>query len=94
MPVQLHWLFSPETGLVGGLTGNLKQHSARKVDDLPCRGGHPVWQRGYQERALRSEESVIDVARYVIANPLRTGPVIIPWGCSMVAVIFADGIRS
>jgi hypothetical protein len=32
-----------------------------------------IWQRGYQDHALRKEEDVRAVARYVIGNPLRAG---------------------
>ena len=37
--------------------------------------GLELWQRGYFERVLRSQESTIDAARYVLANPLRAGMV-------------------
>ena len=29
------------------------------------------WQRGYYDRAIRKEEDILDVARYIIANPIR-----------------------
>ena len=32
-----------------------------------------VWQRGYHDHALRKEEAIADVARYIVANPLRAG---------------------
>jgi putative transposase len=35
--------------------------------------GRPLWQRYGFERVLRSEESTIDVARYILANPVRAG---------------------
>ena len=31
----------------------------------------PLWQRSFHDHALRSNESVIDVGRYVLANPVR-----------------------
>ena len=37
--------------------------------------GLELWQRGYFERVLRNHESTVDVARYVLANPLRAGMV-------------------
>ena len=40
--------------------------------------GGPLWQRGYYEHTLRSDESTIDVARYVLANPVRAGLVAYP----------------
>jgi len=31
----------------------------------------PIWQRSFHDHALRSEVNVIDVGRYVLANPVR-----------------------
>ncbi|MFO1311380.1 MAG: hypothetical protein U1F41_04875 [Burkholderiales bacterium] len=36
-------------------------------------GGGGLWQRGFHDHALRREEDIVDVARYVVANPLRAG---------------------
>jgi putative transposase len=33
----------------------------------------PVWQPGFHDRALRTNEGLRAVARYIIANPLRAG---------------------
>jgi putative transposase len=33
----------------------------------------PLWQEGYFDRVLRNNEDATDVARYIIANPLRAG---------------------
>jgi putative transposase len=35
--------------------------------------GDQLWQRGYYEHVLRSNEDVFALARYLIANPLRAG---------------------
>jgi len=37
--------------------------------------GHagPIWQPGYYDHALRTEESLVAAARYIIGNPLRAG---------------------
>lgn len=32
-----------------------------------------LWQAGYHDRALRREEDLRSVARYVVANPVRAG---------------------
>jgi putative transposase len=32
-----------------------------------------VWQPGFHDRALRNDESSLQAARYIIANPLRAG---------------------
>lgn len=36
-------------------------------------GDRPVWQSGFHDHALRSEESVAGVARYILDNPVRAG---------------------
>jgi putative transposase len=33
----------------------------------------PLWQRGYFERVLRTDEQTLVVAQYIIANPIRAG---------------------
>jgi putative transposase len=35
--------------------------------------GYPVWQRGFHDHALRKEEDIVSVARYIVANPVRDG---------------------
>ncbi|MHB1290720.1 MAG: transposase, partial [Sulfuricella sp.] len=32
-----------------------------------------IWQKGYHDHALRKEEDVQEIARYIVANPLRSG---------------------
>jgi REP element-mobilizing transposase RayT len=49
-----------------------KGHAARRLNALAGAGDH-VWAKGFHDHALRSEESVLDAARYVIANPVRAG---------------------
>jgi putative transposase len=46
-------------------TKNLR--NAQVVDDIP------VWQPSFFDRALRWEEDIQAVARYIVANPLRAG---------------------
>ena len=38
-----------------------------------CRGIRPLWQDSYVDRMLRSEDSMLDVAAYILANPVRAG---------------------
>ena len=33
----------------------------------------PVWEKSFHDRALRQEEEVIAVARYLVLNPVRAG---------------------
>ena len=55
----------------------LKQRAA-----FVCRTKHNVpflWQEGYYERVLRSDEATAVVVRYVFENPVRAGLVKTPW---------------
>lgn len=40
--------------------------------------GEPLWQTSYFDRALRRDEVLADVVRYVIGNPVRAGLVARP----------------
>ena len=42
-------------------------------DDLLKGRVSPVWQRGFYDHAIRREENLRNVARYIVANPLRAG---------------------
>jgi putative transposase len=33
----------------------------------------PVWQRGYYDHAIRTDEDVLFAARYIVNNPIRAG---------------------
>jgi len=55
------------------LVGAMKRHSARRINELNRVAGRCVWQRGFHDHALRGDESVPAVARYIVANPLRSG---------------------
>ena len=66
MPDHLHWLLRLEQGSLSALVGRVKSISAKRL-------GGPVWQAGFHDRALRREEDLQSVARYVVTNPLRAG---------------------
>lgn len=70
MPDHLHWLFALGQEMpLPRLLASLKSYTARRIGI----GGQAVWQKGYHDHALRSDEEVRDTARYVVANPLRAG---------------------
>ena len=68
MPDHVHWLFS--------LNATCPLHrivaKAKALSSRGCRGGK-VWQRGFYDRALRREEDLQGVARYIVMNPVRAG---------------------
>ena len=74
MPDHIHWLLSlAENNSLPGVVAGVKRHSARQINDFSGCRGSPVWQRGFHDHALRRDEDVVHVARYIVANPLRAG---------------------
>jgi len=72
MPDHFHWLVELREGTLGMLVRRVKSGSALAI----MRSGHTplrVWQKGYHDRAVRREEDLQAVARYIVANPLRAG---------------------
>ena len=67
MPDHLHWLMvlGPDRSL-GKVVQAFKSASARRV-------GQPIWQSGFHDHALRTDEDCHAIARYIVANPLRRG---------------------
>ena len=73
MPGHLHWLLQLDDDVgLERVVRNVKSWSARRINAQSHRRGQ-VWQRGFHDHALRREEDVAAVARYVVANPLRAG---------------------
>ncbi|WP_275100531.1 REP-associated tyrosine transposase [Sedimenticola hydrogenitrophicus] len=73
MPDHLHWLFVLRDGDLSVVVAKVKQVSAREINSLERRRGASVWQRGFYDRAVRREEDIAAMARYMVANPLRAG---------------------
>src|SRR5690606_33354604 len=74
MPDHLHWLLqlreNGELSQVVQLVKSVSAHAINRQVKLPL---PRVWQPGFDDHALRKEEDVRAVARYVVANPLRAG---------------------
>ena len=67
MPDHIHWLFA---------LGN--KHQLRNVVKIikskaTIQIGKPIWQAGYYDHAIRKDEDIANIARYIIANPVRAG---------------------
>jgi REP-associated tyrosine transposase len=72
MPDHLHLLVqshSPDADLLAFV----KRCRQRTTVAVNRPDGALLWQRGYHERTLRSEERVETVAKYIEANPVRAG---------------------
>ena len=73
MPDHAHWLLQlGEEDALDTVVARLKSASARKANAAMGRNG-AVWAKAYYDRALRSDDDMVDVARYIITNPLRKG---------------------
>ncbi len=67
MPDHIHWL----TQLAGSqsLANVVKTVKSKASVQL----GHSIWQAGYYDHAVRKDEDIVNIARYIIANPIRAG---------------------
>jgi REP element-mobilizing transposase RayT len=72
MPDHFHWLVELQQGSLGDLMQKTKSMSTKTVNQFTGRRV-TLWQKGFHDRALRREENLVRVARYVVANPLRAG---------------------
>lgn len=89
MPDHFHWLLALGKGMtLPRLMASVKGYSSRMIMRRAkgCLAAGPLWQEGYHDHALRREEDVREVARYVVANPLRAGLTRVLadyplWGC-------------
>lgn len=67
MPDHLHWLMQLGEGAT-------LSHVVRGVKSLTShRLGSSVWQRGFHDHAVRHNEDLKAMSRYIIANPIRAG---------------------
>ncbi|HDP90109.1 MAG TPA: transposase [Thioalkalivibrio sp.] len=74
MPDHIHWLLELRQFMtLPRLVQNFKINSARLVNQVRGASEVPVWQSGYFDHALRHEDDVRQIARYIVANPLRAG---------------------
>jgi putative transposase len=70
-----HWHAIVELGpgeQLPDLVRRVKGASALEINRYRCAVGS-VWAGGYHDHALRYEEDLVGVARYVVANPVRAG---------------------
>ncbi len=66
MPDHLHWLMQLGERLsLSRVMGSVKSNAARQL------GISKLWQPGFHDHALRREEDLADLARYIIMNPVR-----------------------
>ena len=72
MPDHVHWLIQLRNESLDKIIQAFKGITARKVNQHLEQQGR-FWQSGYHDHAVRKEEDLADIARYIVANPLRAG---------------------
>lgn len=65
MPDHLHWLMTLRGGTLADAVRLLKGRTGRVI-------GGAVWQPNFYDHAVRSNEDLRILARYIVANPLRS----------------------
>lgn len=73
MPDHIHWLFMLGTQMM--LSDVMRRVKGRSARQIRKSGMYrkAVWQKAYCDRALRREDDIQAVARYIVTNPLRAG---------------------
>lgn len=66
MPDHLHWLFQLKASSLSEVFQSVKSYSSNQA-------GFRLWQPGYHNHAVRREEDLVKLSRYIVANPLRKG---------------------
>lgn len=66
MPDHFHWLFVLRKGRLQDIVGAVKSVAAHRLHTA-------IWQSGYHDHAIRREEDIRQIARYIIGNPVRAG---------------------
>ncbi len=73
MPDHVHWMFQlGESMSLAAAIKRFKARSAQRVNEHLVRRG-VLWQPNYYDRAIRADEDLRKIARYIIANSLRAG---------------------
>ena len=72
MPDHVHWLFELKQQTLGDVVRRIKSRSTLTINRRRQSTGR-VWQPGYYDRAVRVEDDIRTMARYIAANPLRAG---------------------
>ena len=70
MPDHFHWLVELKHKTLAEVMCRVKSRSSVTINQA-CRSTGRLWQKGYHDRALRDEEDIKDIARYIIKNPIR-----------------------
>jgi REP element-mobilizing transposase RayT len=67
MPDHIHWLMQLlEKQTLGNVVKAIKSKNTIQL-------GQKIWQAGFYDHAIRKDEDIQNIARYIVANPIRAG---------------------
>ncbi|HYN53989.1 MAG TPA: transposase [Methylotenera sp.] len=67
MPDHIYWLFQlNRSHLLSKVVQSIKSISAHQI-------GQSIWQSGFYDHAIRKDEDIQNVTRYIVANPIGAG---------------------
>ena len=72
MPDHIHLLLQLRETCLSQVVKKLKAASSHRLNSDIGRTGR-FWAPGFHDHALRKEEDIKEVARYIVANPIRAG---------------------
>ena len=72
MPDHVHWLMELRDDSLERSVHSLKSFSAKEINKRLGWSGH-IWQKGFHDHAIRDEEDLSEIARYIVMNPIRAG---------------------
>ncbi len=92
--------FAPEEGPYKACRHSLRRAESIAPEGVPtnsCGSGFsrdkPIWQKGFHDRALRRDEDIRAVARYMVMNPVRAGTVSRIWDYPLWDAVWVDDSR-
>ena len=73
MPDHVHWILQlRQQSTLSACVGSMKSQSAMFLRKARI-SRETIWQRGFHDRAIRRNDDLVAIARYLVANPLRAG---------------------
>ena len=73
MPDHLHWLLQLTGSRSLSTVVNAAKSRSSRCINASIGSRRRLWQKGFHDRAIRRDEDLESIARYIIANPLRAG---------------------
>ena len=74
MPDHLHWLMQVHNQQnLSSIVQKVKSLATKSLRSNNFLADDDLWQKGFHDRALRREDDIQQVARYIVANPIRAG---------------------